>query len=594
MSSWASDSSGTRTFFDQGLFLLHLNRGKEEMRRGQYDSARREFEAAQQFRPHDPDVVSNLSFSLFHLGNYEDAERITRELLSSHPDSVPLLFNLGLILFKTERHAEAQEPLQRVLEIVPAHRKSHLTMGLIFQKGGNVSEAKRHFRLAGAELKEGSTADDTISRSARTAVASRKLTETAPIVKPEALEAPVEPAQPSENPIAAPSDTVEAKPVQAKQVEGKKVAAKPVAASTAEIPLPAPPPPEKSEGAPDARFKTGAVAALPKSSDGFQTGAISALAADVESTGVPPPKDNHATGAIPAVTQRLRARALAAKQVETGQIAALAPLVPPASDAEVVDDAVAVSPAAVPAAAVPPAVAAPAVSSKTPSSSAASPKQSAATAGKATPRAAPRAIASTRPSAAPADAISLSAPETFRTEAGGFLAASCHRGVWVRRGVLTGREGAPAFEVDRQLVGSLSQLLIHASGDGELLLVDRGRRPFLKSLASEFLSVEPGRLLAFESTLRFREDPAFEFRRHIAVPFLKLFGSGTVALSVASEPALFPVSVSRPLTLASRAVLAYGGDVVPDLLEESDPLASLGSGPVFRFVGTGYVLAEAG
>ena len=255
------------------------------------------------------------------------------------------------------------------------------------------------------------------------------------------------------------------------------------------------------------------------------------------------------------VTQRLRARALAAQSHETGKILVVTPM-PEAPAAAGPADTQTSAPVVVRGSDAP--------RSETP--------------------AAPL----------PPVSIAVAATETFRTEAGGFLAASCRRGLFVRRGVLSGREGAPHFEADRLLGGALSQLLIRASGEGELLLVDRGRRPFLKSLSDEFLSVEPGRLLAFEASLRYREDPAFEFRRHIAVPFLKLFGNGTIALSVLTEPALFPVSVRRPLTLAARAVIAYGGDVVPDLLEESDPLASLGSGPVFRFVGTGYVLAEAG
>ena len=94
-------------FFDHGLFLLHLNRGKEEMR-ADTTSARREFEEAQRLRPHDPEVLLNLSITLFHLGQFEEAERMTRDLLAAHAESVPLLFNLGLILFKSGRDARRE------------------------------------------------------------------------------------------------------------------------------------------------------------------------------------------------------------------------------------------------------------------------------------------------------------------------------------------------------------------------------------------------------------------------------------------------------------------------------------------------------
>ncbi len=130
-----------------------------------------------------------------------------------------------------------------------------------------------------------------------------------------------------------------------------------------------------------------------------------------------------------------------------------------------------------------------------------------------------------------------------------------------------------------------------ARGPGTLLLLARGRVPRLRALAEEFVSVEPGRLLAFEASLAYREDPAFEFRRTVT-PFLKLFGTGHVALAVVSEPARFEVSEGEPLTIAARAVVAFGGDLAPDLLEEADAMAELGAGPVLRFSGTGYVLAD--
>ena len=208
-------SETTRTFrapapfFDHGLFLLHLNRGKEEMARGHHEAARREFDEAQRLRPQDPEVLLNLSITLFHLGQFGPAEEKTRELLQEHDDSVPLLFNLGLILFKSGRDAEAREPLQKVLALAPAHRKAHLTLGLVAQRAGEYDTAQKHFRLAGAELKDGSEGDDSVARTARAAAAElraaalmpaasasdtrpapavREDTRPTPVVKPEPLD----------------------------------------------------------------------------------------------------------------------------------------------------------------------------------------------------------------------------------------------------------------------------------------------------------------------------------------------------------------------------------------------------------------------
>ena len=43
----------------------------------------------------------------------------------------------------------------------------------------------------------------------------------------------------------------------------------------------------------------------------------------------------------------------------------------------------------------------------------------------------------------------------------------------------------------------------------------------------------------------------------------------------------------------ARAVVAYGGEVVPELLEASDPLSGLGAGASMRFTGAGFVLADS-
>ena len=46
MSTRASEPTRSAPFFDHGLFLLHLNRGKEDLRKGLHDDARRHFTAA--------------------------------------------------------------------------------------------------------------------------------------------------------------------------------------------------------------------------------------------------------------------------------------------------------------------------------------------------------------------------------------------------------------------------------------------------------------------------------------------------------------------------------------------------------------------
>ena len=419
--SSARNSGGPATpfrpapFFDHGLFLLHLNRGKEELRKGQHEVARREFEEAKRLRPLDPEVLLNLSITLFHLGSFPEAEQLTRELLGAHENAVPLLFNLGLILFKSGRENEAREPLERVLLLAPAHRKAHLTLGLICQRAGEGEKAHKHFRMAGAELKDGAEGDDSVSRMARQAAAM---------------------------PLSAPG-------VAAPQPPSVK--------------------PEPADSMTGAGRPLGSSGNWPRPVSGtFRFG----------------------------------------RRTDSSPSLALVTVVGP-----------------------------------------------------------------------------------FAPKAGGLLAAVTDEGLRVRKGTLVGRTGKSVVEPDTRLNGPVAGLLLKASGEGSLLLGEPGRVPFLRTLSREFLSVEPERLLAFEESLTYREDPAFERSRAIERPFLKLFGSGAVALSSVSEPARFDVEWGQPLTLLHRIVVAYGGELVPEILEGHED--GFGAGPIVRFVGAGFVLADA-
>ncbi len=434
MSTRASEPTRSAPFFDHGLFLLHLNRGKEDLRKGLHDDARREFEEARRFRPNDPEVLSNLALAMFHLGHLEEAERTTRGLLTSHADSVPLLFNLGLILFKAGR-PEAREPLERVLALAPGHRKAHLTVGLILQREGRLDDAKRHFTAAGSDRKIESDGDDTITRTARAAASTTQSPSTpVPAVKPEAFDDSSVRRERATQPIG---------PIEMPELPKEAVR---------------PPPPEPSQPS------------------------------------QPPPATQAVT---PPISRTLPAP------------------VPPAT------------------------------------------------------------------------------PPAFSVRPGGLVTGDARGGILVRRTALTGRTGTAELTADVSLSGALARFFVRVTGSGGVLLLDPKRTLHLVHLRSEFLSADPARLFGFDATLTYREDPAFEFRRQIALPFVKLFGVGAVAFSAAAEPARLEVTPETPLTLSARSLLGYGGDVAVGLVEDADVLADLGGGPVVSVSGAGFVLIEA-
>lgn len=137
--------------FDQGVFLLHYNRGREAFQEGRYAEGRRELESAQKLRPEDPDVLNLLGLVYFKTNAFPEAEVIYRRLTKENANVFILHSNLGLILFKQGKLDEAEQYLLRAVELRPNYAKSHLYLGLLYRQRRKLGLALDHLRFAGAE-----------------------------------------------------------------------------------------------------------------------------------------------------------------------------------------------------------------------------------------------------------------------------------------------------------------------------------------------------------------------------------------------------------------------------------------------------------
>src|SRR4051794_36799968 len=137
--------------FDQGVFLLHYNRGREAFQEARYAEARRELENAQRLRPDDADVLNLLGLVYFKTNAFPEAEVIYRRLVHENSNVFILHSNLGLILFKQGKLDEAQRFLVRAIELRPNYAKSHLYLGLLYRQKKKLAEAVEHLRFAGAD-----------------------------------------------------------------------------------------------------------------------------------------------------------------------------------------------------------------------------------------------------------------------------------------------------------------------------------------------------------------------------------------------------------------------------------------------------------
>jgi uncharacterized protein (AIM24 family) len=137
--------------FDQGVFLLHYNRGREAFQEGRYAEARKELENAQRLRPDDADVLNLLGLVYFKTNAFPEAEVIYRRLAIENPNVFILHSNLGLILFKQGKLDEAEQYLLRAVELRPNYAKSHLYLGLLYRQRRKLGLALEHLRFAGAD-----------------------------------------------------------------------------------------------------------------------------------------------------------------------------------------------------------------------------------------------------------------------------------------------------------------------------------------------------------------------------------------------------------------------------------------------------------
>jgi uncharacterized protein (AIM24 family) len=137
--------------FDQGVFLLHYNRGREAFQEGRYAEARRELESAQRLRPDDADVLNLLGLVYFKTNAFPEAEVIYRRLIGENPNVFILHSNLGLILFKQGKLEEAEQFLLRAVDLRPNYAKSHLYLGLLYRQKKKYGLALEHLKFAGAD-----------------------------------------------------------------------------------------------------------------------------------------------------------------------------------------------------------------------------------------------------------------------------------------------------------------------------------------------------------------------------------------------------------------------------------------------------------
>ncbi len=136
--------------FDEGVFLVHLNKGKDYLGKGALEDARQELEKARSLRPEENRVLNLLGMLYFKMELHQEAREIYERLIKRHPNEGVLLLNLGIVEFKEDRLDAAEGYLKRAYEIAPNSAKPHMYLGLLYNKRDDLERAAEHLKLAGA------------------------------------------------------------------------------------------------------------------------------------------------------------------------------------------------------------------------------------------------------------------------------------------------------------------------------------------------------------------------------------------------------------------------------------------------------------
>ncbi len=207
------------------------------------------------------------------------------------------------------------------------------------------------------------------------------------------------------------------------------------------------------------------------------------------------------------------------------------------------------------------------------------------------------------PAPAAASAASLPSPRDagdrplFRVNDDGTLEVASRGLVYVRKGSVVWYSGRMRFTEEPGFEGSRLDRLLRVEGPGELLLCEPDRRAVAREAGGQSLWLDGSRLLALSAALRFRLEPIQDFRTRRRVDILKVDGRGGAVFSVAGPIEAHDVSPEFPLSVSSRDLVAWTGDLLPSVVEDrfldEIMMSDSANAPKLRFEGEGVVLTEA-
>lgn len=554
------------TPFDQGLFLVHLNRGREHFDARNFADAAEELEEARRLRPSDDTVLNLLGLAYFKQEKFREADTVYRKLIELNPDSSTLYFNLGLVCFKLADLDRAEATFLKSLELKPDNQKTHFYLGNIYEKKKQYYNAIFQYRKAGANImvKRVQEKIDRERPSERDdgedfALPTPSPEDTKPTLT-HALEA--EKTAPDLVIDKVNVDTIDRRRILSAIQQGLAIE-RPLKAE----PAPGPPHAEVSleelveRAVTDTQETVLSVderSALAEEAKSLQT--------ETEDT-IPPPSKP-----LGVETTRLR---LSEPLVQDESLAEMARRKEPSSASA---DLFFHEPERGRPIIIPPVESLPAGGGE---------RQSMVQGLNwgATPAAGePHVYARGR-----------RREDLFRYLEENLMEVNFSGKVFIKQGTIYSYSGNLTFWVKPQRQESVPPLVI-VSGTGKLLLTDRQREITVLAIEEDEIYVEPSHLLACQETLTPRYGVIEREGGKSAFHVLVIQGTGMIALSVASSPLVLSVQKPYPVNVSTGSIISWSGELTPTIVED-EALAELmlptsGTGMNLRLEGEGRVMME--
>jgi uncharacterized protein (AIM24 family) len=523
------------TPFDQGLYLVHLNRGKEFFELRSYAEAEEELEQARRMRPTDEVALNLLGLSYFKQEKYREADKVYSSLIELNPESEVLHFNQGLICFKLGSLDRAEAAFLQTLELAPDNQKASFYLGNIYEKKAQFYNAIFQYRKAGASI---------MVKRVQSKIEEERETKTG--APKEVAEVETEKTQPPPSSAPAqPESVAEPSPHHHPQLTVDHIDRRRFLNALQENPVFRSGEPQSQSI--DTHEKDRVLAAVGEHLE--QKAAEPAPPVGVESPeqiDTPPPVQTTVVDmAEPVIQDQSLTELTASKTLSTATQSLFA--------AEPEDD----SPAT-----MPPAADEDTVKIKRPSKDQSFGSQT-------TPLRRHIRLEDEEKESAPLYSQLRRKDDIFRYLEDNLMEINFSGKVFIKQGSIYSYSGNLTFWVKPQKGENVSPLVI-VSGNGKLLLSDRQREISVIQLKEERIFVEPSHLLACQETLSPRY--AVIHKEEGSGPELRVLvieGTGMIALSVVSSPLLLTVTEDLPVNISSANIISWSGRLNPSIVEDS-------------------------